>query len=344
MSVLAAITVTPQTAARMRFTQARSAMRAHARTQVASACRACGERVEARRLTRRFCSNPCRQRAYRTCRRPILAPIAHQRRIRVREAERDPRPTMATLNGCMIEQISFAEAKTLVTRYEWLGSMPTVTRACYGLKTPEGELAGVVCFAAGPAPESGDLCGQEHRDRVISLARGACVHWAHPHAASFLISRSCKLAHADFGWRIFHAYSDPRAGEIGTVYQACNWIYLDEGVGRSKGRGRLQFFNRREGRWRSERALRRRSLKLAELRSHPEWIADWTPDKGRYVWFEGSRREKHELGRALKYEPQPYPKRRTRTLSASGPAKHANHARRPSAGLPEAPANPRGSP
>ena len=45
------------------------------------------------------------------------------------------------------------------------------------------------------------------------------------------------------------------------------------------------------------------------LRSHPEWIAEWTPDKGRYVWFEGSEREKRELRRALKYAPQPYPKR-----------------------------------
>jgi hypothetical protein len=97
---------------------------------------------------------------------------------------------------------------------------------------------------------------------------------------------------------------------FGTVYQAANWIYLGEGVGRSKGRGRLRFFNRREGRWRSERVLRKRRLGLAELRSCPEWIAEWTPDKGRYVWFEGSRREKRALKRALKYAPKPYPKRR----------------------------------
>ena len=59
------------------------------------------------------------------------------------------------------------------------------------------------------------------------------------------------------------------AGEIGTVYQAANWLYLGVGVGRSKGRGRWRFFNRREGRWRSERSLRKRRLELAELRSHP---------------------------------------------------------------------------
>jgi hypothetical protein len=170
--------------------------------------------------------------------------------------------------------------------------MPTGTRACYGLRAPSGELAGVVVFVAGPAPESGDICGREHRNLAICLARGACVHWAHPHAASFLISRGCKLAELKFGWKIFYAYSDPTAGEIGTVYQACNWLYLGIGAGRSAGRGRWRFFNRRECRWRGERAIRKRRLPLAALRSHPDWIPDFTPDKGRYVWVRGNAARK----------------------------------------------------
>jgi hypothetical protein len=178
----------------------------------------------------------------------------------------------------------------------------------------------VVVFAAGPAPESGDICGREHRDLTVCLARGACVHWGHPHAASFLISRACKLAHEQFGWRIFYAYADPMAGEIGTVYQACNWLYLGRGVGRSKGRGRLRFFSRREGKWCSERGVRKRRKAPAGdsasgvtvracLGSPPDWMAQWTPDKGRYVWFEGSPREKRDLRQKLKYAPQPYPSR-----------------------------------
>ena len=249
----------------------------------------------------------------------MLAPIAHQRRIRDDEAARDPRPAMTTLEGCTVEQVTYAEAKTIIVRHEHLHSMPAGTRACYGLRAPSSELVGVVAFAAGPAPESGDLCGRERRGVAVCLARGACVHWAHPHAASFLISRACKLAHRQFGWKVFYAYADPRAGEIGTVYQAANWLYLGRGVGRGKDRGRLRFFNLREGRWRSDRLLSRRKLKLAELRAHPDWIADWTPDKGRYVWFEGSRREKRELRRALKYAPQPYPKRPTQRRAAAHP-------------------------
>jgi hypothetical protein len=305
----AAVSVTAQAVVRRRSTQARSAMRAHARAETASACRACGDHVNARRSTRRFCSGAYRQAAHRAGQSPILARVAHQRRIREREARRDPKPQMTTLEGCTVEQITHAEAKPLIIHREWLGTMPPGARACYGLRTPNGELAGVAVFAPPPSPESRDLCGPEYRDLTICLARGACVHWAHPHAASHLISKACRLAAKEFGWRIFFAYSDPTAGEIGVVYQACNWLYLGIGAGRSGGRGHWRFFNRREGRWRGERAIRKRRLPLAALRSHPDWIPDFTPDKGRYVWFEGARREKSELVQALKYPTQPHPKR-----------------------------------
>ena len=125
-----------------------------------------------------------------------------------------------------------------------------------------------------------------------------------------MISRACKLAAADHGWKIFYAYADPKAGEIGTVYQAANWVYLGVGVGRGGDKGHWRFFDKRKGHWRSDRMLSRCKLKVAALRAHPEWIAEWTPDKGRYVWFEGDRREKRALKRALKYAPQAYPKRR----------------------------------
>jgi hypothetical protein len=283
---LATASVTPQAASRRRFSQARSAVRAHTRAEVASACRACGEHVHAQRSTRRYCSSPCRQRAYRAGRKPILVPVAHQHRIREREAALDPRPAMTTLEGCTVERIPFAEAKTIILRHEWLGTMPPGARACYRLKTSDGELAGVAVFAPPPSPESRDLCGPEYRDQTISLSRGACVHWAHPQGGSFLIAKACKLAAKEFGWRIFCAYADPTAGEIGTVYQAANWLYLGAGVGRSGGLGRWRFFSRREGRWSAEREIRAMGQTLADV-----------------------RREKRNLARALKYPPLPFPKR-----------------------------------
>ena len=109
----------------------------------------------------------------------------------------------------------------------------------------------------GPAPESADLCGPEHRDRKICLARGACVHWAPPNAASFLTARACRLASAEFGWTAFFAYSDPMAGRDRHGLSGGELDLSRRGRGAAKGRDRLRFFSRREGRWLSERVLRK---------------------------------------------------------------------------------------
>jgi hypothetical protein len=47
--------------------------------------------------------------------------VAYQRRIRTVEALREPRPIMTTHDGCKVERVSYAAAKALILRYEWLG-------------------------------------------------------------------------------------------------------------------------------------------------------------------------------------------------------------------------------
>jgi hypothetical protein len=170
----------------------------------------------------------------------------------------------------------------------------------------------VAVFGPGPGSDSSLLCGPEWRERTVCLLRGACVHWAHKHAASFLISRACALAHKDFGWVAFYAYADRTANEVGVVYQACNWSYLGVGVGRGDGKsGRWRFFSKAEDRWYSTKMLRARKIDIKALRSDTGWTAERVPDKGRYVHFEGSRKERREARAALKYQPVDYPKRVT---------------------------------
>jgi hypothetical protein len=272
-------------------------------------CLECGEPVRAKRSTRKFCDDACRQAACRR-RRGLIVPKAHQRLIREREMARDPRPIMTTLDGCTVERIEAAEAKPIICRYEYLGTMPSAPKMFCGLRTPSGELAGVVVFGHGNGTLSTTLCGPDWRDKVVTLQRGACVHWAHPHAASFLISRACRLAAKEHGWRIFTAYADPAAGEIGVVYQACGWLCLGAGVGRKSKGSRWRFFNERDGRWYTERSLVRRKVAMGVLRRDPNWRAEKETAKVRYVHFEGSHRERKALMAALKYKPQVYPKRR----------------------------------
>jgi len=164
---------------------------------------------------------------------------AWQRKIREKEAQKDPRPVVGLENAIVVE-ISYEKAKELILKYEWLGNMGTTERS-FGLIL-DGELAGVVCFGkTGGTDTAKSVCGEEWAQHVVTLCRGACVHWAHPQSASYLISCACKLM-ASSGRTtrsgkvfppsfIFVAYADTDANEIGTVYQSCNWAYTGKTSG-----------------------------------------------------------------------------------------------------------------
>src|SRR3954463_9330197 len=90
-------------------------------------------------------------------------------------------------------------------------------------------IGGVCCFGGLRVTggiQSNRMFGIEP-DELRILARGACVHWAPPHTNSKLVSGSLRaLRAADPMARIVIAYADTDAGEIGTIYQACNWTYI----------------------------------------------------------------------------------------------------------------------
>lgn len=237
---------------------------------------------------------------------PTISEKAHQRAIREREAANEPRAALESLEDCWVERITTADAKAIIDRYEWLGTMGRAV-AAYGLISPDKELLGVAVFGWPSAIESRDVCGRDNRELAVCLERGACVHFAPDNAASFLISRAVKLAADEHGWRIFYAYADPEAGEIGTVYQACNWLYIGQGVGRTPGRLR-EDWRLPDGSILSSRSLRHRKMKRADA-----YALGWEPiyrhPKHKYVHFEGNRTERTELLRALRYAVKDYPKR-----------------------------------
>jgi hypothetical protein len=164
---------------------------------------------------------------------------AWQRRIREKEARKDPRPVVGLENAVVVE-ISYEKAREVILKYEWLRTMGSTARS-FGLIL-DGELAGVCCFGkTGGTDTAKSVCGEEWAQYVVTLCRGACCHWSHPHSASYLISRACKLmANSGRTTRsgkvfppayIFVAYSDTDAGEIGTVYQSLNWAYTGKTSG-----------------------------------------------------------------------------------------------------------------
>jgi hypothetical protein len=260
--------------------------------------------------------------------------ICYQREMREREAARDPRPRDTVINYT-IEEIGADEAKEFILRYEWLG---TVGRplARYGARNPQGELAAVALFGTLGATNAANLFGEapglfreddyrkNSEKHIIALERGACAHWAHPHTASWFIPRVCRRAAQDKGWKVFFAYSDMQAGEIGTVYQACNWSYIGQSPDRlvdGKPRDRWYFPRRDwpESRWISDHAFfGHRGLTMANVMSG-EWVREFRPAKHKYVHIEGTwcegrgpkRSERRALRRllSLKKPSLEYPKR-----------------------------------
>lgn len=156
---------------------------------------------------------------------------AHQRLIREEILAREGAPDGVDLNlgRSRIERVSFQYAKQIILKYEWLGRM-SATRHHYALMDGTGwHPLGVVCIG-GENCTGGDrtsqMLGVKFAELAV-LARGACTHFAPMHANSKLVSGALRLLRQDAPEKkVIIAYSDPRAGEIGTIYQACNWVCI----------------------------------------------------------------------------------------------------------------------
>lgn len=229
----------------------------------------------------------------------------YQKIIKERKALENPKKQHPSLDNYHVKEINRVQAKSIILEYEWLGTMG-MGIAHYGLFNKQN-LIGAVSFGLPSSPESRNICGLNLTDKAICLERGACVHWVHKHAPSFFISRAVSHASKKYDWEIFYAYADEDAGEIGTIYQACNWYYLGQGVGRRKGRKR-EYYKNPDGKVISSRSLRKKGLKKSQILKKG-WEVIFSKQKHKYVWFEGTQKRKDILISKCRYNFKEYPKR-----------------------------------
>ena len=144
--------------------------------------------------------------------------------------------------------------KKFIEKYEWLGKMPNRPTHRFIAKY-NNEIAGVVVFAT---PNSFSKLLGDNTDKLEKLiSRGACASWTPKNLASSLIMWSIKWMTQNTQFRLFTAYSDPEAKELGTIYQACNFIYL----GQKYGSETVYFdINKSHLGWFSNRNFHRRSM------------------------------------------------------------------------------------
>jgi len=154
---------------------------------------------------------------------------AYQRTIREKKAQEqrltlfDDKPEVVDIKQAVVREVSLSTARKIILEYEYLGTMPNAPLFAIGIFYGEF-CAGVVIYGSVSPPSVSKSVYFGAPGDVIQLARGACVYWAHKHSASMLIGASLKIAR-NKGYNLVIAYSDPDAGEVGTVYQSTNWLY-----------------------------------------------------------------------------------------------------------------------
>lgn len=129
-----------------------------------------------------------------------------------------------------IKRVNRKIAQSIILKYEWLGTLPNATHY-YGLFFDDF-CAGVTCISCGGGGANLNAhieFGLKSQNEIAYLSRGANVHWSPTGANSRLVSWTCKMMKRDSKAKLIIAYSDTDAGEIGTIYQACNWICIGRG-------------------------------------------------------------------------------------------------------------------
>jgi hypothetical protein len=168
--------------------------------------------------------------------------------------------------------------KEFIERHEWLGKMPNRPTHRF-IATINGVIAGVIVMATPNAMSH--ILGKENKNLEKLISRGACISWSPKNLASWLIKESIDWMVQNTKFRVFSGYSDPTAGELGTIYQASNFIYLGNTFGTQ-----YEFFdpNNPARGWFSDRLFR----KVGQYKKYArkigiQWDDSWN-EKGRMIW------------------------------------------------------------
>jgi len=164
-------------------------------------------------------------------------------------------------------------------------------------------LAGVIIYGK-PASRTlcSGVCGQEEASSVIELTRLWIEDGTPKNTESFFIGQTLKMLPIQYD--IIVSYAEIKAGHVGTVYQATNWIYT--GLSDAHVEWRLDgesakharhLFDSVGGITKAKEIFGDRMVRHERGRKH------------RYVFLRGSKSRRKHLRKALRYPEKNYPKK-----------------------------------
>lgn len=165
------------------------------------------------------------------------------------------------------------ECIEFIKRHEWLGTLSQYTTQWFAARY-KGKLAGVLLFNMPNAFSK--VVGDKTKDLERLISRGACISWSPKTLASSFMMWCIRWMVDNTQYRVFSAYSDPSAKELGTVYQACSFYYIGNTYGATK-----RYVNPFTGKLVSDRVFRQKTTyrKIAKSLGI-EWQKDWNHKTG----------------------------------------------------------------
>jgi len=246
--------------------------------------------------------------------------IAHQKIIREKKAISDKSNLFGEywndlnldLKNSVVKEIDLHSASKMIIEYEWLGCMPAVNFFAYGIFF-DGICGGVVVYGQEYTENLGVWDKYDYTGKIILLSRGVCIHWTPINTASKLIMQSIKLLPKKY--KIVTCTTDHLAGEVGTIYQACNFKYVGSmrehnPNGNDKKIDREGFLI--NGKLYGSRAIRQKvgSQKMEDiLKRWPDAVKVAQNSKHRYFYFIGNKYENKYFESKISHLIKPYPKR-----------------------------------
>lgn len=223
------------------------------------------------------------------------------------------------LKNTIVKPVSLSYAKEIIEEYEYLGCIAAVNWYQFGIffkDKEDGELicGGVVIYGQEYAENQGVWDKYGYTGKIILLNRGVCLHWCPVNTNSHLIMESMKQLPEKY--KVITCTVDFDAGEIGTIYQACNFYYVGA-MRKNKTRTNVIINGKKYG----SRAIRQRygTMKRELL---PDLVREKLGDdariefvevyaKHRYFYFRGTKWDKKNHKRAIDHLIKPYPKRKS---------------------------------
>lgn len=219
------------------------------------------------------------------------------------------------LKKAVVKPIDFNTAKRIVEEYEWLGCMPSVSLFYFGIYF-DNVCGGCVVFSPEYIENLGNWDKYDYTGKIILLSRGVCLHWTPINTNSKLIMSAIKMLPSNY--EVITATTDHLAGEIGTIYQACNFYYVgsmrdaNPNV-RSKNGDRTGWLI--NGKLFGARTLRQKygDTKMETLLKYNRKVEKVKQNsKHRYFLFRGSAKTRAYLKSKIEHLIKPYPKRETK--------------------------------